>query len=75
MVQSIFHVNDVAYLHVWTIKQPLIQGKDGVHYVKESDLASETAGELQNIMLDGSVGVTVLLSTLFGGKRRFVEVP
>ena len=75
VVQSIFHVDDVAYLHVWSINTPMHQGKDGVKYAKESDLASETAGELENIKLEGKRGLTVLLSTLFGGKRRFVEVP
>ena len=64
VVQSIFHVDDVAYLHVWSINTPMHQGKDGVKYAKESDLASETAGELENIKLDGRAGTNCTIEHL-----------
>jgi hypothetical protein len=57
------------------IDKPLQQGKDGVPYAKEEDLESETGGMLQNIVADSSNSITVLVSTLLDGKRRFIEVP
>jgi hypothetical protein len=74
-VQSIFHINGVAYMHVWNINEPLRKGKDGVMYAKEENLQSEMGGELKNVAFDGSRSVTVLLSTLLDGRRRFVELP
>ena len=75
VVQSLFHVDGVAHLHIWRVNKPLQQGKDGVPYAKEEDLESETGGMLQNIVADSSNSITVLVSTLLDGKRRFIEVP
>ena len=77
VVQSLFHVDGVAHLHIWRVNKPLQQGKDGVPYAKEEDLESETGGMLQNIVADSSnsITVSVLVSTLLDGKRRFIEVP
>jgi hypothetical protein len=68
LIQSIFRVDLAGYLHVSVLKQ-LHEDTDGLRYAKvSSDVAFENAG------LD-TLDVTVLLSSVHGGKRRFLELP
>ena len=56
-------------------KKPLRQGRDGVPFAKEAELQDPNNGTFANIPLDGSVALVPLWSSLFGGKRRFIEKP
>ena len=62
---AIFHRIAIAYRVRWEESSRMIF----------SDNESEMGGELKNVALDGSRSVTVLLSTLLDGRRRFVELP
>ena len=49
-------------------------GKDGVKHAKEFDVQDDRCNTNENIRLEHNQ-ITILLSSVWGNKRRFVEVP
>jgi hypothetical protein len=72
VIQSLFRVDQTGYLHVCVVTQPLHTGTDGLRYVKVSRESRNALFE--NVQLDVT-DITILLSSVHNGKRRFVELP
>lgn len=73
-VESVFSANGACYLHIRKFTGCIYTGKDGVKYAKECDVQDDKCNTKENVRLD-HVRITVLLSSVWGKKRRFVEIP